>query len=116
MNKKNFSPIIGIIVVAIAAATAWSAPKAPAESQPIKNAAGYTLAQIGIHNTAHSCWTAINGSAYDLTQWIAQHPGGEGAILSICGTDGSAAFNGQHGGQGKPAQILETFKIGPVIQ
>ncbi len=75
-------------------------------------ATAYTLAQVATHSDSNSCWTAINGVVYDLTAWISAHPGGEGAILSICGKDGSTAFNGQHGGQGRPEQVLVTFKIG----
>lgn len=73
---------------------------------------GYTMAQVAAHNTASSCWTAINGSVYNVTSWISQHPGGQQAIISLCGTDGSAAFNGQHGGQRRPASELASFKIG----
>jgi cytochrome b involved in lipid metabolism len=51
---------------------------------------------------------------YDLTAWISKHPGGERAILSICGKDGSAAFNDQHGGQRRPANELSGFKIGTI--
>lgn len=72
----------------------------------------YTLAQVATHHDAASCWTVIDEKVYDLTSWIARHPGGEGAILSICGTNGSSAFNDQHGGQGRPAQLLASFKIG----
>jgi cytochrome b involved in lipid metabolism len=76
----------------------------------------YTLAQIATHNNAQSCWTTINGGVYDITNWINQHPGGPQAILSLCGKDGSAAFNGQHGGQARPASELATFKIGVLAQ
>lgn len=72
----------------------------------------YTLAQVATHKTASDCWTTISGSVYDLTKWIGQHPGGEGAILSICGKDGTGAFTGQHGMGGKEASILAGFKIG----
>jgi cytochrome b involved in lipid metabolism len=72
----------------------------------------YTLADVSAHGGKGDCWTAINGGVYNLTTWISQHPGGEQAILSICGKDGSAAFNGQHGGAAQQAQILATFKIG----
>ncbi len=72
----------------------------------------YTLAQISTHRDASSCWTTINGGVYDVTTWINQHPGGPEAILSLCGKDGSDAFNGQHGGQARPASELATFKIG----
>jgi cytochrome b involved in lipid metabolism len=72
----------------------------------------YTMTQVAQHNSQASCWSAINGNVYDLTTWIGQHPGGPGNILAICGIDGSAAFNGQHDSQGRPNQILATFKIG----
>lgn len=75
-------------------------------------ASGYTLAQVKEHNSASSCWTAIDGTVYDLTAWISQHPGGVGPIEGLCGTDGSAAFTQQHGGQARPARELAQFKLG----
>ncbi|HVM58867.1 MAG TPA: cytochrome b5 domain-containing protein [Candidatus Paceibacterota bacterium] len=72
----------------------------------------FTAAEVAAHDSAQSCYTSINGSVYDLTPWISQHPGGPEAILSICGTDGTAAFEAQHGGERRPNQELATFKIG----
>ena len=71
-----------------------------------------TLAEVKTHNTAASCWSAINGKVYDLTKWIGRHPGGSGAIKALCGKNGSAMFNGQHGGGKREASILATYKIG----
>ena len=76
----------------------------------------YTMANVAKHNSASSCWTTINGGVYDVTAWINQHPGGRQAILSLCGTDGSAAFNDQHGGQRRPESELASFKIGTLAQ
>lgn len=73
---------------------------------------GYTLDDVAKHASASSCWTAVNGNVYDVTSFISQHPGGSRAILSLCGIDGSDAFNGQHGGQRRPASELASFKIG----
>jgi cytochrome b involved in lipid metabolism len=70
---------------------------------------------VATHNLRSSCWSAINGSVYDLTSWIPNHPGGERAILSLCGTDGSDAYNGQHGGSSRTATILGGFKLGALI-
>ena len=72
----------------------------------------YTLADVAQHTNQSSCWTTINGKVYDVTAWISKHPGGSRAILGLCGKDGSSAFNGQHGGQGRPASELATFIIG----
>jgi cytochrome b involved in lipid metabolism len=60
------------------------------------------MAEVATHNTAQNCWTAIDGNVYNVTSWINQHPGGAQAIISLCGIDGSNAFNGQHGGQKRP--------------
>lgn len=73
------------------------------------------MTEVREHGNIESCWAAINGNVYDLTAWINQHPGGPEHILSICGTDGSSAFNAQHGGQREPAGELAQFFIGPLL-
>lgn len=72
----------------------------------------FTSAQVATHASEASCWTSINGNVYDVTSWISKHPGGKRAILSLCGHDGTAAFEGQHGGQARPESELASFKIG----
>lgn len=74
----------------------------------------YTMADVQSHNTRESCWAAINGNVYDLTTWISRHPGGETPIVGLCGTDGTAAFTNQHGGQSRPASMLALLKIGTI--
>ena len=79
-------------------------------STTIKNI--YTLKDVSEHKNPENCWTIIDGQVYNLTSWIARHPGGDKAILSTCGIDASQAFNGQHGGKAKILKLLSTFKIG----
>ncbi len=76
----------------------------------------YTMAQVATHNSRTSCYTVISGSVYDLTSWIGQHPGGQFAILGLCGKDGTTSFNDQHGGQARPESELASFKIGTLVQ
>ena len=112
---------------ASASAAASAAPAAPAMSAtptPTKSAeasksaepvaAGYTMEKVKANNSAASCWSAINGNVYDLTKWINSHPGGSGAIRSLCGTDGTSAYNGMHGNQGKPQSRLAGYLLGPL--
>jgi len=72
----------------------------------------FTLAEVAANASVTSCYSVVNGSVYNLTSWISKHPGGERAIKSICGTDGSDGFNGKHGGNLQPESTLATFKIG----
>ncbi len=105
--------VLGCVVVAITAIVSAAQSKQTAPTpKPAQPQGQYAATEIAIHKDATSCWTSINGSVYDLTAWIASHPGGEGAILSICGKDGSDAFNNQHSGQGRPEKVLATFIIG----
>jgi cytochrome b involved in lipid metabolism len=68
------------------------------------------------HNSKADCWTTINGGVYNVSAWIAKHPGGAEAIIGLCGIDGSDAFNGQHGGERRPATELAGFKIGDLAK
>ncbi len=95
---------------------ASSATGTSAGGTPTTTAKTFTLAQVAVHNNQTSCYSAINGVVYDLTSWISRHPGGAQEILGICGKDGSSAFNGQHGTQGRPASILAGFEIGTLTK
>ena len=72
----------------------------------------YTMTEVASHGTEADCWTAINGSVYDLTSWVSRHPGGPAFITNLCGTDGSAAFTKKHGEAPKPVKALFLLKIG----
>jgi hypothetical protein len=104
--------------VATVTATPTPTPTATATPTPTPTPtatiASYTMAQVRANNTARSCWSAIDGFVYDLTRWINSHPGGSGAILFLCGTDGTNAFKAQHENQSRPAIRLDSYRIGPL--
>jgi cytochrome b involved in lipid metabolism len=83
-----------------------------APAQAATPAKKYTAAQVKKHNKASDCWASVNGNVYNFTNWISKHPGGSGAITSICGKDGSKAFNAQHGSAGAANAALKAYKIG----
>jgi cytochrome b involved in lipid metabolism len=72
------------------------------------------MTQVRANSTAQSCWTVVDDYVYNLTSWINSHPGGSGAILFLCGTDGTNAFKAQHANQGQPAMRLDSYKLGPL--
>jgi len=82
---------------------------------PEESVNGYTLAQVSERNSAAECWVVIDGGVYDLTQWIRSHPGGSGAILNLCGKDGTASFTSQHGGQARPSSTLDGYYLAPLV-
>jgi uncharacterized membrane protein len=98
--------------LASATSTQAKASPTPKATAATKAKGTYTSADLAKHASVKSCWSAINGSVYDLTRWVAKHPGGRSVIIAICGRDGSASFSGQHGGAAKPASFLAKYKIG----
>ena len=105
--------------VASAAPTASASAAAKPSVTPTAAAtvaASYTMAQVSANKSAAKCWSVINGDVYDLTKWISAHPGGAGAILSLCGTDGTQDFNAMHRGQGRPISVLGNYLLGPLAK
>ena len=82
---------------------------------PEESVNGYTLAQVSERNSAAECWVVIDGGVYDLTQWIRSHPAGSGAILNLCGKDGTSSFTSQHGGQARPSSTLDGYYLAPLL-
>lgn len=77
----------------------------------------YTLAEVEENRTPASCWTIINGSVYNITSYIPNHPGGPAEISQICGRDGSELFAkpAQHA-SGGAKDVLSQFEIGKLVQ
>jgi len=73
---------------------------------------GLTVEAVAANNSEESCWSIIDGSVYDLTDWISQHPGGSSRILGLCGEDGTSQFQGKHGGSPSPEATLERYLLG----
>jgi cytochrome b involved in lipid metabolism len=74
------------------------------------------MEKVKANGTSSSCWTVISGNVYDLTKWIGQHPGGSGAITSLCGADGTSGFMAMHRNQSKPESRLAGYLLGPLTK
>ena len=85
----------------------------PTPSSTIRS---FTAAEVATRNSERSCWSIINNDVYDLTNWIKQHPGGDRAILRICGVDGTNRFTGEHGGSSSIAAELKNYYIGKLAR
>ncbi len=51
-----------------------------AEAKPV-----YKQTDLKAHMTEKSCWLAIHGNVYDVTNFLEEHPGGYDIILSSTG-------------------------------
>jgi cytochrome b involved in lipid metabolism len=117
---------VAAVTAAMLAAGAVSAPAALATTAPGASAVAvaqrpaalvstrtYTKSTVAKHHTASDCWTIVDGKVYNLTKFVAKHPGGRKRIIRMCGRDGSAAFHGQHSsGSRAGSVVLARYKIG----
>lgn len=63
-----------------------------------------TGAEVAEHNTDSSCWVIVHGKAYDVTEFMPEHPGGPKIILKYAGTDATEAYEPIH-----PPDTLDKF-------
>lgn len=121
MHNKLLPTLIGIVIIsAVGGLALWQKEKSEEQKlvqemqqeEAALKQGEYSLADVAKHGTESDCWAAINGGVYNLTTWIPRHPGGKQAIIGLCGKDGSAAFNDQHGSGAQQQAILATFKVG----
>ena len=80
------------------------------EPDPI---ASYTLDEVAFHATPADGWIALFGNVYDVTRWIATHPGGS-VIEHGLGTDSTQMFL-QIGHSMNAYQALQSFFIGTLL-
>ncbi|CAG8253768.1 unnamed protein product [Penicillium nalgiovense] len=55
-----------------------------------------TREKINQHNNQESCWVAIHGAVYDVTDFLDSHPGGAAVILRCAGKDATDDFDSVH--------------------
>lgn len=116
---------IGVIVLTVLAGhsgaeAVWGQrAKAPASDAPAAGQAASVegtaslVDEVAAHSSPEDCWAIVGDGVYDLTAWISRHPGGGPVIEAMCGTDATAAFEGEHAGQREPEEELAAFRIGP---
>ncbi|KAJ5040516.1 uncharacterized protein L3040_006170 [Drepanopeziza brunnea f. sp. 'multigermtubi'] len=55
-----------------------------------------TGAEIAKHNSRDSCWVIVHGKAYDVTDFLPEHPGGPKIILKYAGKDATEEYEPIH--------------------
>jgi L-lactate dehydrogenase (cytochrome) len=52
----------------------------------------FTEEEVSLHNNRSSCWVIIRGEAYDMTDFLTEHPAGPEIILKYAGRDATEEF------------------------
>lgn len=70
-----------------------------------------TWDEVAQHNQLHDCWLVVDGDVYDVTDWVAHHPGGN-IIGTLAGEDASVMIKSAHFND--ISNILQRYKIGHI--
>lgn len=72
-----------------------------------------TTKELSRHNTPKSAWIAVRGKVYDITSYIARHPGGADVLLIAAGRDATTVFETYHSlDEIGPLKTLNKFFVG----
>ncbi|KAF2244010.1 hypothetical protein BU26DRAFT_435006 [Trematosphaeria pertusa] len=52
--------------------------------------------EVAQHNNKDSCWVIVHGRAYDVTEFLPEHPGGPKIILKYAGKDATEEYEPIH--------------------
>ncbi|KJZ78063.1 hypothetical protein HIM_02700 [Hirsutella minnesotensis 3608] len=70
--------------------------------------------QVAEHDDAKSCWVIIHGKAYDVTDFLPEHPGGQKIILKYAGKDATDEFDPIHPPDTLDKYLHSSKHLGPV--
>ena len=78
--------------------------------------ATYTVDEIKTHNTNGDCWLIIEGKVYDISKYMAKHPGGfEILVENSNGKDATQEYiDADHSKRAR--EMLNTYYIGDVAK
>lgn len=51
---------------------------------------------VAKHNSRQDCWVIVHGRAYDVTEFMPEHPGGPQIILKYAGRDATEQYDPIH--------------------
>lgn len=90
-------------------------PAAEAGLSRTEGQAAYTLSEVAGHDTLDDCWMAIEGSVYDFTDYIDQHPTPPAVLQPWCGKEATEGMRTKGYGRDHSArawQMADHYRIG----
>lgn len=63
----------------------WASSMPPSLSARYSRKAGYTLCEVRRRKLTGACWVVVQGSVYDVTSALEDHPGGKRSVLRNAG-------------------------------
>ncbi|CAH3042120.1 unnamed protein product [Pocillopora meandrina] len=75
----------------------------------------FTWQELASLNLEHNAHIAINGKVYDVSKFLARHPGGKDVLCMAAGKDVTIVFQSYHAFSDVPTKMLEKFYVGDLV-
>lgn len=114
MNRFAYSALIAFISsILTLVVVVWVAPLSLAAEGDSERVVSQE--ELARHDSADSCWKAIEGRVYDVTDFIDRHPTPESVMTEWCGRESTEAWNDK--GNGRPHSdaadaMLDAYLVG----
>ncbi len=120
MNRVTYTVFVAFVSSVLTLVVVWAVTpgddRAPAAGGD--DLREITMEELARHDSAGSCWKAIDGRVYDVTEYIPRHPTPESVILRWCGREATEGWDGIGGGRGHSAAaaaMLRDFVVGRLV-
>ncbi|KAJ8720006.1 hypothetical protein PYW07_012049 [Mythimna separata] len=75
----------------------------------------FTADEVKKHNSRRNLWIVIRNDVYDVSSFLAEHPGGEDPLLEAAGQDATIAFD-DVGHSADARAMLSKYKVGSLAK
>ncbi|XP_078367830.1 uncharacterized protein LOC144651734 [Oculina patagonica] len=75
----------------------------------------FTWQELASLNEEHNAHLAVRGKVYDVSKFLARHPGGKDVLRMAAGKDVTIVFQCYHAFSDLPSKILEKYYVGDLV-
>ena len=118
MNKIAYSAFIAFVASLLTLVSVSALSSSERDEADVEGLAPITLDELAEHDGADSCWKAIHGRVYDITDYVPDHPTEEEVILEWCGRESTEGWDNKRPGVPHSARaeaMLEEYLIGRLV-
>ncbi|MCA1768560.1 MAG: cytochrome b5 domain-containing protein [Halomonas sp.] len=118
MNKIAYSVFIAFVASLLTLISVSALSSSERDETDDEGLKPITLDELAEHDGAESCWKAIHGRVYDITDYLPNHPTDPTVILEWCGQEATEGWHNKRPGvphSPRAEGMLEEYLIGRLV-
>ena len=118
MNKIAYSVFIAFVASLLTLISVSALSSSERDEADDEGLDPITLDELAEHDGAESCWKAIHGRVYDITDYVPDHPTDDEVILEWCGREATEGWDNKRPGvphSPRAEGMLDEYLIGRLV-